>query len=543
MSVKTTLPKARKPPSHWPAVSKRASKKSSHKMDSSSEAVHLWIRSTFYVQFLSFTSDPNAPITSSPFPFFGIQCLWRVIFQEGSDGGGREPVRKVLATTFASVKMLPVFWGVRSLYSRCEDTEEKNVVCGHLVTEDYLFGCHQGVSSAWMRVSRISVGIPMWSWPFLQILPSPLHCLRVTFMPIEYIDTLIGFNFIRIQHEDVNDENTQDDRILMVAMMMLMQVVGFSTETGEAIRSRVRNLEELKVAETTIINIFILIIIMTMMIFILWTTWWQPDDNAQEKMECELQRVLLMAGHLSPALRREDLRLSRSSWWWWWWVKYQTDDYDDQAAIALPRVSLEQAPSLQPCPLPLARTRVEAQWSPLLQLPPGTCCHPGDCAKWGLWWWCWKEPLMEQTMTNQTMLISDFMLDPPQTTSFATLAYKAWARHHPCHQEAQHRDQTGDQPQQVKEPRVRALWREQGGDADGVGWHHVYHDRDQQEGGLTGIQLGQWGAECDEKAFVLERTRGRGGRSLTHCLTSLTSCASLCSDRLKVKKSMLAISQ
>lgn len=55
----------------------------------------------------------------------------------------------------------------------------------------------------------------------------------------------------------------------MVALMMLMQVVGFSPETGEAIRSRVRNLEELKVAETTIINIFILIIIMTMMIFIL----------------------------------------------------------------------------------------------------------------------------------------------------------------------------------------------------------------------------------------------------------------------------------
>ena len=88
-------------------------------------------------------------------------------------------------------------------------------------------------------------------------------------MPIEYIDTLIGFNFNRIQHEDVDDENTQDDRILMVALMMLMQVVGFSPETGEAIRSRVRNLEELKVAETTIINIFILIIIMTMMIFIL----------------------------------------------------------------------------------------------------------------------------------------------------------------------------------------------------------------------------------------------------------------------------------
>jgi len=52
-----------------------------------------------------------------------------------------------------------------------------------------------------------------------------------------------------------------------------LKVVGVSPETGEAIRSRVRNLEELK-----------------------------------EKTECELQRVLLMAGHLSPALRREDLR-------------------------------------------------------------------------------------------------------------------------------------------------------------------------------------------------------------------------------------------
>ena len=125
------------------------------------------------------------------------------------------------------------------------------------------------------------------------------------------------------------------------------------------------------------------------------------------------------------------------------------------------------------------------------------------------------------------MSISDFMLDPPQTTSFATLAYKAWARHPPCHQEAQHRDQAGDQPQQVKEPRVRALWREQGGDADGGGWHHVQHDRDQREGGLVGIQLGERGAECDEKAFAFERTRGGGGCSLPHCLPSLTSCASL----------------
>jgi len=52
-----------------------------------------------------------------------------------------------------------------------------------------------------------------------------------------------------------------------------LKVVGVSPETGEVIRSRVRNLEELK-----------------------------------EKTECELQRVLLMAGHLPPALRREDLR-------------------------------------------------------------------------------------------------------------------------------------------------------------------------------------------------------------------------------------------
>ena len=44
---------------------------------------------------------------------------------------------------------------------------------------------------------------------------------------------------------------------------MLLQVVGVSPETGEAIRSRVRNLEELKVAETKInvINIIILMII------------------------------------------------------------------------------------------------------------------------------------------------------------------------------------------------------------------------------------------------------------------------------------------
>ena len=85
---------------------------------------------------------------------------------------------------------------------------------------------------------------------------------------------------------------------------MLLQVVGVSPETGEAIRSRVRNLEELKVAETKInvINKIILIIIILKIIMK------HPDDDAQEKTECELQRVLLMAGHLSPALRREDLR-------------------------------------------------------------------------------------------------------------------------------------------------------------------------------------------------------------------------------------------
>ena len=85
---------------------------------------------------------------------------------------------------------------------------------------------------------------------------------------------------------------------------MLLKVVGVSPETGEAIRSRIRNLEELKVAETKInvINKIILIIIIIKIIMK------HPDDDAQEKTECELQRVLLMAGHLSPALRREDLR-------------------------------------------------------------------------------------------------------------------------------------------------------------------------------------------------------------------------------------------
>ena len=97
---------------------------------------------------------------------------------------------------------------------------------------------------------------------------------------------------------------------------MLLKVVGVSPETGEAIRSRVRNLEELKVAETKINIIILMIIIMMMKIFtminiiilIIIMIMKHPDDDAQEKTECELQRVLLMAGHLSPALRREDLR-------------------------------------------------------------------------------------------------------------------------------------------------------------------------------------------------------------------------------------------
>ena len=50
----------------------------------------------------------------------------------------------------------------------------------------------------------------------------------------------------------------------------LLQVVGVSPDTGEAIRARVRSLEELK-----------------------------------EKTECELRRVLLMAGHLPASLRQE----------------------------------------------------------------------------------------------------------------------------------------------------------------------------------------------------------------------------------------------
>ena len=51
-------------------------------------------------------------------------------------------------------------------------------------------------------------------------------------------------------------------------MDVLVQVVGVSPDTGEAIRARVRSLEELK-----------------------------------EKTECELRRVLLMAGHLPASLR------------------------------------------------------------------------------------------------------------------------------------------------------------------------------------------------------------------------------------------------
>ena len=54
---------------------------------------------------------------------------------------------------------------------------------------------------------------------------------------------------------------------------VLLQVVGVSPDTSEAIRARVRSLEELK-----------------------------------DKTECELRRVLLMAGHLPASLRQEDLR-------------------------------------------------------------------------------------------------------------------------------------------------------------------------------------------------------------------------------------------
>ena len=55
-------------------------------------------------------------------------------------------VRKVLATTSASVKTLPVFSGHRSdpfIFLIYEDTDEKNVVGGQLVTEDNLFDCHR----------------------------------------------------------------------------------------------------------------------------------------------------------------------------------------------------------------------------------------------------------------------------------------------------------------------------------------------------------------------------------------------------------------
>ena len=119
-------------------------------------------------------------------------------------------------------------------------------------------------------------------------------------------------------------------------------------------------------------------------------------------------------------------------------------------------------------------------------------------------------------ITERTIITSDnfsamptshFTLYPPQTTSLATLAYKAWARHSPCHQEAQHRDQAGAEPQQVKEPRVRALRGEQGRDADGGGRRHdQQHDGDQRKGGLVRVQLSERGAERDEKAFALERT-------------------------------------
>ena len=107
------------------------------------------------------------------------------------------------------------------------------------------------------------------------------------------------------------------------------------------------------------------------------------------------------------------------------------------------------------------------------------------------------------------MPTSHFTLNPPQTTGLATLAYKAcWACHSPCHQEAQHRNQAGAQPQQVKEPRVRALRGEQGRDDDGGdGRDDQQHgDGDQRKGGLVRVQLGERGTERDEKAFALERT-------------------------------------
>ena len=112
----------------------------------------------------------------------------------------------------------------------------------------------------------------------------------------------------------------------------------------------------------------------------------------------------------------------------------------------------------------------------------------------------------------------------PQTTGPAAFSYKARACHPPCHQEAQHRDQAGAEPQQVEEPRVRAFRCEQGGDADGGGGRH---DRHQREGRLVGVQLGERGSKRDKEAFALERTRGWRRCSLPHRLTSLTPCASL----------------
>ena len=52
---------------------------------------------------------------------------------------------------------------------------------------------------------------------------------------------------------------------MAMVTMMTIQVVGVSPETGEVIRSRVRNLEELKVVETMINVIIILIIIIMIM--------------------------------------------------------------------------------------------------------------------------------------------------------------------------------------------------------------------------------------------------------------------------------------
>ena len=73
--------------------------------------------------------------------------------------------------------------------------------------------------------------------------------------------------------QDVEDDNEDySDKmpslmgmVMAMVTMMPIQVVGVSPETGEVIRSRVRNLEELKVVETMINIIIILIIIIMIM--------------------------------------------------------------------------------------------------------------------------------------------------------------------------------------------------------------------------------------------------------------------------------------